>query len=77
MTTECDEYKNYQGKPEQKKNRAARNLAHSRAGSAANGKDVDHIKPLSKGGSNAPSNTRIKTASANRSFKRTKTGAMK
>jgi hypothetical protein len=34
------------------------------------GKDIDHIKPLSKGGSNAPSNLRLKSPSANRSFSR-------
>lgn len=41
------------------------------------GKDVDHVKPLSKGGSNSKSNARVTTASANRSFPRTKSGAMK
>lgn len=34
------------------------------------GKDIDHIKPLSKGGGNAPSNLRLKSPSANRSFSR-------
>ncbi len=41
------------------------------------GKDVDHKKPLSKGGSNSKSNARVVSASDNRSFPRTKTGAMK
>jgi hypothetical protein len=34
------------------------------------GKDIDHKKPLSKGGTNAASNLTLKTPSANRSFSR-------
>jgi hypothetical protein len=34
------------------------------------GKDIDHSIPLSKGGTNAPSNLKLKTPSANRSFSR-------
>jgi hypothetical protein len=41
------------------------------------GQDVDHIKPLSKGGSNAPSNGRAVSPSKNRSFKRNADGSMK
>lgn len=41
------------------------------------GKEVDHKQALSKGGSNTPSNFRIKTASDNRSFPRNKDGSMK
>jgi hypothetical protein len=41
------------------------------------GKDVDHKKPLSKGGSNAKSNGRVVSASANRSFPRNPDGSMK
>lgn len=41
------------------------------------GKDVDHKKPLSKGGSNADSNLRVRTAHANRSFPRKPDGSMK
>jgi 5-methylcytosine-specific restriction endonuclease McrA len=42
------------------------------------GMDVDHIKPLDKGGSKlARSNLRVVTESANRSFKRTKNGSVK
>lgn len=40
------------------------------------GKDIDHRQPLSKGGSNNPSNWRVESAHANRSYKRTKTGAI-
>ena len=72
-----DEYAKYQGTTEQKKNRALRNKAHKEAGNVPKGYDVDHKVALSKGGSNAKSNTRIVKASTNRSYKRTKTGAMK
>lgn len=41
------------------------------------GKDLDHKKPLSKGGSNKLSNIRVVSKSTNRSFPRTKTGAVK
>lgn len=34
------------------------------------GKDIDHVVPLSKGGSNASGNLKLKTPSANRSFTR-------
>ena len=66
------EYAQYHAKPEQKKNRALRNNARRAAirkygKSALKGKDVDHIKPLSRGGSNAKSNQRIVSTSVNRS----------
>jgi hypothetical protein len=41
------------------------------------GKDLDHIKPLSKGGANTLGNARAVTKSANRSFSRNKDGSMK
>ena len=34
------------------------------------GKDIDHVKPLSKGGTNSRSNLRLVKPSTNRSFKR-------
>jgi len=34
------------------------------------GKDIDHVTPLSKGGTNAPSNLKLKSPSVNRSFTR-------
>lgn len=40
------------------------------------GKDLDHRTPLSKGGSNSPSNFRVESEHANRSFPRTASGAL-
>lgn len=76
------EYDEYQGTELQKKNRAKRNAARAKLARTGrvkkgDGKDVDHVKPLSKGGSNTGGNLRVKSASANRSFKRKSTGAMK
>jgi len=75
------EYKAYHSKPEQKKNRAARNTARAKMAAAGkvskgDGKDVDHKKPLSKGGSNGSNNLRVVSASKNRSYKRNKKGGM-
>lgn len=41
------------------------------------GQDIDHRKPLSKGGSNTISNARVTTPSKNRSYPRNKDGSMK
>lgn len=41
------------------------------------GQDLDHIKPLSKGGSNTLKNARAVSKHANRSFPRNKDGSMK
>ena len=41
------------------------------------GKDVNHKKPLSKGGITTPGNLNVQSASDNRSFPRTKAGAIK
>lgn len=76
-----NEYAKYQGKPEQIKKRAMRNQARRemiKKGkvSKGDGKDVDHTKPLAKGGTNSLMNLGIKTASNNRSFKRTKKAKM-
>lgn len=65
----------YKAKPEQIKMRVARNKARRQAireGKVAvgDGKELDHIKPLSKGGTNAKSNIRITTKSKNSSFSR-------
>ena len=72
----------YNSKPEQIKKRAERNAARRemmKAGKVhkGDGKDVDHKRPLAKGGSNSSSNLRVRSKSANRSFARTKNAGMK
>lgn len=56
---------------ERKKNilrKRARRAAVKKYGEAyMKGKDVDHKKPLAKGGSNAPNNLRVVSTSKNRS----------
>ena len=69
------EYEEYQGKPDQIKKRAKRNAARAELMKdgrvhKGDGKDVDHIKPLSKGGSSSKSNLKVKSASNNRSYSR-------
>ena len=44
--------------------------AMDKKGVARKGKDIDHIVPLSKGGTNAAGNLRLRTPSKNRSFSR-------
>lgn len=63
-------YKKYWGSKKTMKKRAARNTARNRAiadwkASKGDGTHVDHIKPLSKGGSNNKSNTRVVSAKKN------------
>ena len=61
------EYKTYHGKPSQIKNRAARNKARKDLGlQKDDGKEADHKKPLSKGGSKGKKNLRVTTLKANR-----------
>lgn len=62
----------YEASAEQRKNRSERVLARRELAKEGkvhkgDGKDVDHIKPLSKGGSNNRSNLRAISAHANRS----------
>jgi hypothetical protein len=68
------EYREYHAKPEQIKNRAARNQARAEmtkkvGASAIRGKDVDHKVPLSRGGSTRTSNLRVRSVHANRGDK--------
>ena len=77
-----NEYDRYHASPEQRKNRAARNRARyalEKEGvvQKGDGKDVAHVTAISKGGGNARSNLTVEPASKNRSFARTKTGALK
>lgn len=72
----------YDSSPKRKKARAARNAARrtlTREGKVrkGDGKDVDHKKPLSKGGTNKRSNLQVMAASKNRSYKRTSKGKIK
>lgn len=72
----------YKSKPDQIKKREERNLARAheiKAGRAhvGDGKEIDHIKPLGKGGSNSPSNLRSISPHLNDSFPRNKDGSMK
>lgn len=72
----------YTSRPEVIKKRTEQNKARRemvKAGKAhkGDGKDVDHIHPLSKGGSNNKSNMRVVPASQNRSFSRNADGSLK
>ena len=74
------EYNKYHKRPKQRHNRSLRNIARREYeetnGNLSTSMDVDHIKPLSKGGSNSLSNFRARVRSSNRSFKRNKRGGM-
>jgi hypothetical protein len=72
----------YNSKPEQIKARTERTTLRREANAKGittkgDGKDLDHKKPLSKGGSNTLSNTRVTTKTANRSFSRNTDGSLK
>jgi 5-methylcytosine-specific restriction endonuclease McrA len=66
------EYREYHSKPEQKENRAKRNAARAKMEETGrvrkgDGKDVDHKRPLKRGGGNGDSNLRVVSKSTNRS----------
>lgn len=76
------EYDLYQGSETQKKNRAQRNKARSmmtKAGKAhkGDGKDVGHVRAISKGGLSQMYNLQIQSKSTNRSFSRNRNGSMR
>lgn len=76
------EYEKYHSKPEQIANRSERTTARRAANASGvthkgDGKDLDHRKPLSKGGTNSKSNLRVVSASTNRSFSRNSDGSLK
>lgn len=61
------EYREFHGKPAQKKARAARNAARREMGlKVGDPREVDHKKPLSKGGSNSKRNLRVVSRTTNR-----------
>lgn len=71
------EYQQYHAKPEQIANRSARNKARRTmekevGKTALKGKDVDHKKPLSQGGSNTRSNLQVTSVNYNRGVKNRK-----
>lgn len=66
------EYRNYHGKPKQRRERAARTKAREmmiKKGRVkkGDGKDIDHKKPLRHGGSKGLNNLRVRDRSENRS----------
>jgi len=72
----------YKARPDQIKKRVERNKARRmmmRLGKVhkGDGMDVDHIKPLSKGGANTISNMRVRTKSENSSFPRNSDKSLK
>lgn len=76
------EYAKYHGTAEQRANRSERTVARNKANAdgitkKGDKKDLDHKKPLSKGGTSARSNLRVVSASSNRSFARNADGSMK
>lgn len=76
------EYEKYASRPEQIKARSERTTLR-RASNAAgtthigDGTNIDHIKPLSKGGANTKANSRIVSEGTNKSFSRNADGSMK
>jgi 5-methylcytosine-specific restriction endonuclease McrA len=61
------EYKEYHGKPKQKRNRNLRGKARRKMGlKVGDPREVDHKKPLSKGGTNGRKNLRVVSKKVNR-----------
>jgi len=72
----------YNSRPEQIKARTERTMLRREADAKGithkgDGKDLDHKKPLSKGGANTLANARATTKTANRSFARNANGSLK
>lgn len=70
-------YDKYHGTEKAKKQRAMRNAARREAiregkVKKGDGKEIDHKKPLSKGGDNSKGNLRVVDRYTNRSYKRDK-----
>jgi len=61
------EYERYHSSKQAIAHRAMRNAARRRAGlKKGDGKEVDHVEPLSSGGSNSEANTRVVSRNTNR-----------
>ena len=58
-------------------NKARRQAIETGKAKVGDGTDVDHKKPLSKGGTNSKSNLRVVPASQNRSFSRNSDSSLK
>ena len=76
------EYEKYHGSPKQKKNRAMRNKARDimedkGVAHKGDGKDVGHVKAISKGGLSTVYNLQMQSKKKNRSFAKTKDSRMK
>lgn len=72
----------YHSRPEQmannaKRKRARRALEREGRVHPFDGKEVDHKKPLKRGGSNASGNLRVRSRSSNRSVSKTSGNRMK
>lgn len=72
----------YKSKPDQIHKRVERNKARRLAIKqgrvhVGDGRELDHIRPLSKGGSSVPSNLRVTSKSRNSSFSRNADGSVK
>lgn len=65
------EYRDFHGKPEQRKKRSMRTMARRKLGlKVGDPREVDHKIPLYKGGGNSKNNLRVVSFKANRSRKR-------
>lgn len=64
------------GEHEDRMERQRARRAYDKKGVNRKGKDIAHVKALSKGGSNK-TGTRLETPSKNRSFRRNSDGSMK
>lgn len=65
------------GEHENRMERQRARRALDKKGVNRKGKDIDHKKPLSKGGTNDASNIRLVSPSENRSFSRNSDGSVK
>ncbi len=76
------EREKYHSRPEQMENNRKRKAARRKLVKEGkvkpfDGKDVDHRKPLKRGGSNGKSNLRVQSASKNRSVRKTSGNRMR